>query len=151
MNPNEPQTVLVPKDDAAKPTAPAGATVARNPAARTPKRTAPKARASPRRTGTARRRRAKGTAPTPGHDAVRLLGGLHASWEDTLEAHRVRVEGRFKEAQRALGLGKRRKAKDLERVRAALKVHLKPRKGRAKDLRRVESALDTVLGRVGGD
>lgn len=145
MTPDEPELVLLARDDAPKPDAPAKAAAIRSRAAAP--RARPKATVKPRRP---RKSSARARKPA-GQDPIRLLAGLRASWQDTLAAHRVRGEGRFREAERKLRSGRRIKARDLERVRADLKVHLKPRKGRAKDLRRVEAALDAVLGRVGGD
>lgn len=109
---------------------------------------ASKPAAKARRNGASTKARAlaKGAA---GLDAVRLLRGLHASWQDAVEAHRLRVAGQFRLAE--AGFAGKHKARDVEKARAALKVRLKPKKGRAKDLRRVEDALATVLARVGSD
>lgn len=118
---------------------------------------APKvARSNPRRKGPRKtvpapvkgKKTAKANPAAPARDAARLLEGLHSSWRSALEAHRLRVEGQFRVVQGALAAPKRPNAKELERLRAAVKVHLKPRKGRAKDLRRVEDALDKALSRL---
>jgi hypothetical protein len=81
-------------------------------------------------------------------EAARHVDGLHSLWRNALKAHSLRVEAQFRVLSQALAGKRRRSAKDLERVRAATKVHLKPRKGRAKDLKRVEEALDAALARM---
>jgi hypothetical protein len=88
--------------------------------------------------------------PERATEAVRLVQGLQASWRDAVEAHRLRVDAQFRALSHSLSNGKRLKTKDIERAQAAVKIRIKPKKGRAKDLRHVEAALDKALSRIGG-
>jgi hypothetical protein len=98
----------------------------------------------------AAKREAKPLSPAA-RDTARRIDGLHGSWRDAMEAYRLRVEGQFRLVEGALKQPKRRGAKDIQKVRDAVKLQLKPRKGRAKDLRRVEDALGRALSHLRGD
>lgn len=91
-------------------------------------------------------RQAKVAARTT--DTLRLVQGLRAAWEQAVASHKVRVTAQFGVLQAALQKGKAVKPRDVEKVRAAMKLRVKGHKGRAKDLRHVEEALALALGRV---